>query len=132
MKTDVLTAAPPRPPRPLANPDLFKPSSQERRKVSFQDGPPEEIDNLYEAPESTKRTSATGTKSSKWQPLSAVDPSPVGENDPFSLGDSEDEKDTKNKELSTDEAERVKNATAEAMAAELGSDSKTETKTADQ
>jgi hypothetical protein len=64
--------------------------------------------------------------------LSAVDPSPVGENDPFSLGDSEDEKDTKNKELSTDEAERVKNATAEAMAAELGSDSKTETKTADQ
>lgn len=131
MKADIVKAAPARPPRPLANPDLFKLSSQERRKVSFQDGPPEEIANLYDAPESTKRGSGTGPKSSKWQPLSAVDPSPVGENDPFSLGDSEDEKDTKNKELSTDEAERVKTATAEAMAADLSSDSKAETKTAD-
>jgi hypothetical protein len=55
----------------------------------------------------------------------------VGENDPFSLGDSEDEKDTKPKETSAqeapaDEAERVKKATADAMAEELGSGSKDE------
>jgi hypothetical protein len=65
--------------------------------VSFQDGPPTEIDNIYDAP-SAKRNSSTGSKSSKWQPLSTVEPSPVAENDPFSLGDSDDEKDTKTKE----------------------------------
>ncbi|KAL1964311.1 hypothetical protein VTN77DRAFT_7131 [Rasamsonia byssochlamydoides] len=121
-------AAPPRPMRPLANPNLYKTSApQDRRKVSFQEGPPEEIDNLYDAPESTKRTTSTG-KSSKWQPLSTVEPSPVGDNDPFSLGDSEDERDTKTKDLSADEADRVKKATTEAMAADLGSGSKAEDK----
>lgn len=117
----------------------FKSSSQERRKVSFQDGPPEEIDNIYDASEPSRRSAAAG-KSSKWQPLSTVAPSPVGENDPFSLGDSEDEKDTKPKEAQAketpaqeapaDEAERVKKATADAMAEELGSGSKDEDKKA--
>lgn len=51
-----------------------------------------------------------------------MEPSPVAENDPFSLGDSEDERDTKAKEQNnTDEADRIKKATAEAMAGELGS-----------
>lgn len=109
----------------------FKSSSQERRKVSFQDGPPEEIDNIYDASEPSKRSISTAGKSSKWQPLSTVAPSPVGENDPFSLGDSEDEKDVKpkenqSKEPSVDEADRVKKATADAMAEELGSGSKNE------
>lgn len=64
----------------------------------------------------------------------------MGENDPFSLGDSEDEKDTKPKETpakenpsqeaSTDEADRVEKATADAMAEELGSGSKDEDKKA--
>ncbi|KAH8697031.1 hypothetical protein BGW36DRAFT_159837 [Talaromyces proteolyticus] len=121
-------APPPRPARPLANPNLFKSSSQERRKVSFQDGPPEEIDNIYDSQEPTKRTASTGGKSSKWQPLSTVDPSPVGENDPFSLGDSEDEKDTKPKDTQTDESDRVKKATADAMAEDLGTNSKDEDK----
>ncbi|RKF63281.1 putative cue domain-containing protein [Erysiphe neolycopersici] len=37
------------------------------------------------------------SKQSKWQPLSTVEPNPVSEtdNDPFSLGDSDDEKETK-------------------------------------
>ncbi|CRG85236.1 hypothetical protein PISL3812_02348 [Talaromyces islandicus] len=126
-------APPPKPARPLANVTPFKSSSQERRKVSFQEGPPEEIDNIYDASEPSKRSAG---KSSKWQPLSTVAPSPVGENDPFSLGDSEDEKDTKPKEAQaketpaqeapTAEAERVKKATADAMAEELGSGSKDE------
>merc|ERR1711939_782832 len=60
------------------------------------------------------------SKQSKWQPLSTVDPSPIGEtdNDPFSLGDSEDEKESKDrvggKEIRADD-ERLKKAAAEAM-----------------
>jgi len=73
-----------------------------------------------------ENTPIPAVKQSKWQPLSAVDPSPVGEadNDPFSLGDSEDEKETKDrvggKEIKTDDAERLKKAAAEAMAEDIG------------
>ncbi|KAL4888411.1 hypothetical protein BDV59DRAFT_196464 [Aspergillus ambiguus] len=125
-------APPPRPPRPLANPNLHKTSSPspDRRKVSFQEGPPTEIGNLYDASE--PKRSPAGGKASKWQPLSTVEPSPVGENDPFSLGDSEDEKDPKAKEQNaTDEGERIKKATTEAMAGEVGSASKDGDKTED-
>jgi len=69
------------------------------------------------------------TKASKWQPLSTMEPSPIGDNDPFSLGDSEDEKDTKDKLEKTiskdsatgkeDDNERLKKAAAEAMADSL-------------
>lgn len=82
---------------------------------------------------------ASGGKASKWQPLSTVEPEPITDNDPFSLGDSEDEKEvkeTKPKETkedkedsaakSDDAAERVKKATAEAMADSLGEPAKTE------
>jgi hypothetical protein len=58
--------------------------------------------------------------------LSTVDPSPIGDtdNDPFSLGDSEDEKESKDrvggKEIKMDDAERLKKAAAEAMADNIG------------
>ena len=108
------------PPRPLANPDLFKPtpSPPAGRKVSFQDGPSDETQGDMYGAETPKRPGSTG-KSSKWQPLSTVDPSPVADNDPFSLGDSDDDKDVKSKEQS-DEAERLQKATAEAMSGEIG------------
>ena len=124
-------ALPRRPSRPLANPDLFKKvsPSPNGRKVSFQEGPPEEIHDLYSAP--AKRTPSPGSKPSKWQPLAAVDPSPVGDNDPFSLGDSDDEREVKNKDLRPDEAERLRKATAEAMAEDLGTGSKTGDETKD-
>ncbi|KAJ5777189.1 Ubiquitin system component Cue [Penicillium odoratum] len=112
-------APPPRPPRPVGNPNLKKTSSPspDRRKVSFQDGPPAEID--------TGRNTQSGSKSSKWQPLATVDPSPVAENDPFSLGDSDDEKETKPKEQTTvPESEQLKQATAEAMSGEMDSKDK--------
>ncbi|KAJ5939427.1 hypothetical protein N7466_002561 [Penicillium verhagenii] len=103
-------APPPRPPRPLGATNLKKTSSPspDRRKVSFQDGPATEID--------TGRSS-TGGKSSKWQPLANVEPSPVAENDPFSLGDSDDEKEpSKAKEqTSALESEQTKHATVEAV-----------------
>ncbi|KAL4877195.1 hypothetical protein BJY04DRAFT_131852 [Aspergillus karnatakaensis] len=120
-------APPPRPPRPLANSSLYKSSSPspDRRKVSFQDGPPTEIGNLYDASEPAKRQSPAGGKPSKWQPLSTVEPSPVGENDPFSLGDSDDEKDTKAKDqAATEESDRTKKATVEAVSDDIGLSSK--------
>jgi len=118
--------------RPLANPDLFKPTlpapkSFDGRKVAFQSGPPEDIDLYRTSPKFGAKENATlSGKQSKWQPLSTVEPSPVGEadNDPFSLGDSEDEKESKDrvggKETKMDDAERLKKAAAEAMADNIG------------
>lgn len=121
-------ATPPRSSRPLANPDLFKPtpprpqSTQSGRRVSFQDGPPDEIDIHYpKSPDSINRpSSGAGGKSSKWQPLAPVDPSPVADHDPFSLGDSDDEE-VKKKEVKPDDSERLKQAAAEAMSDDIGS-----------
>ncbi|KAJ5151850.1 hypothetical protein N7492_010145 [Penicillium capsulatum] len=117
-------APPARPPRPGASPSLKTSSpSPDRRKVSFQEGPPTEIEGS-----SAKRNPPTGGKSSKWQPLTTVEPSPVAENDPFSLGDSDDEKESKPKEQTTvPESEQLKKATAEAMSGEMGADSKENT-----
>ncbi|KAL4914215.1 hypothetical protein BDW62DRAFT_190879 [Aspergillus aurantiobrunneus] len=122
-------APPARPLRPLANSALHKkPSpSPDRRKVSFQEGPPTEIGNgnIYDTPEQAKRQSPAGGKPSKWQPLSTVEPSPIGENDPFSLGDSDDEKDTKAKDpATTDGSDYTQKTTAEVASEELGSASK--------
>jgi hypothetical protein len=120
---------PPRPPRPGSTGLKKTASPSSGRRVSFQDGPPTEIDNLYDATPNKRNAPASG-KSSKWQPLATVEPSPVAENDPFSLGDSDDEKDIKTKEQTTvPESEQLKKATAEAMSGELGAstdDKKTE------
>ena len=75
---------------------------------------------------SAKDSVPTSGKQSKWQKLSAVDPSPVGDTDtdPFSLGDSEDEKESKDRvggqEIKTDDVERLKKAAAQAMADPIG------------
>jgi hypothetical protein len=122
-----LVGAPPKKPqRPLANPDLFKPNSSVPggRKVSFQNDPPEEIDDLYSGSSKlSKQQSSTG-KSSKWQPLSAVEPSPVAENDPFSLGDSDDDKETKARENQSDETERLQATTTEAVGGSIETNSR--------
>ena len=117
--------------RPLANPNLFRPDGLARksptgsgRKVSFQDGPPEEIGDMYSGNDksatSTVPAPVSTTKQSKWQPMSQVEPSPV-DNDPFSLGDSDDEKDAKPITLrdDDDDDELVKKATSEAMGDDL-------------
>lgn len=122
--------APRRSSRPLANPDLFKPtpprpqSNQSGRRVSFQDGPPEEIDIHYpKSPDPPNRpSSGAGGKPNKWQPLAAVDPAPVEDHDPFSLGDSDDE-DSKKKDVKADDSERLKEAAAEAMSENIGAPS---------
>ncbi|KAH9908005.1 hypothetical protein F4778DRAFT_457196 [Xylariomycetidae sp. FL2044] len=111
------------------NPNLYRPApsstspNPDSRKVSFKDGT-EDIDP-YEAspripPKDNSATPPPG-KQSKWQPLSSVDPNPIAENDPFSLGDSEDEKDSKggSREIKMEDSERLKQATADAMADSL-------------
>jgi hypothetical protein len=106
--------------RPIANPDLFKntPTHGGSRKVSFQEN--RKDDDLYDvSPDPTKRPPSTGSRS-KWQPLASVDPDPVQEHDPFSLGDS-DEEDNKKKDLKPEDSERLKQATAEAMAESISS-----------
>jgi hypothetical protein len=120
--------APRKPARPLANPDLFRTSTGPRsspgssRKVSFQNGPLEEIkdrDMYGSATAPARPTSAN--KSSKWQPLSTVEPSPVADNDPFSLEDSDEEKDAKPIEMKDDhDHDRVRGATADAMKDDIG------------
>ncbi|KAI2631696.1 hypothetical protein GGS21DRAFT_157171 [Xylaria nigripes] len=116
-------------PQQFSNTSLHKPSASstsnkpEGRKVAFRDTV-EDI-SLYEAsPRFPPKDSAAGPpsgKQSKWQPLSAVEPHPIAENDPFSLGDSEDEKDVKsgNKEIKVEDSERLKQATADAIADSL-------------
>ncbi|KPM43374.1 hypothetical protein AK830_g3209 [Neonectria ditissima] len=116
--------------RPMANTGMYKPpppSSSPKpgsngRRVGFKEET-EEI-NMYESsPRVPPKDAAPGggSRASKWQPLSTVDPSPITDNDPFSLGDSEDEKDTKEKpkETKTEDSERLKKAAAEAMADSL-------------
>ena len=107
--------------RPLANPDLFKPTPTpppgSTRKVSFQN---EDNDDLYrKSPDPAKRPSSSASKN-KWQPLAAVDPSPVGDHDPFSLGDSDDEE-AKKHDIKAEDSERLKKAAAEAMSDDIGS-----------
>ncbi|OAA71254.1 UBA-like protein [Cordyceps fumosorosea ARSEF 2679] len=131
---------------PLSNQGLHRPPPPSKsprpdgRRVGFKEGH-EEI-NMYDSspkvPPKDNPAAAPG-KASKWQPLSTVEPEPITDNDPFSLGDSEDEKEakeTKPKDIKEDKAgsatkvddaaERVKKATAEAMADSLGESIKAE------
>ncbi|CAJ2511465.1 Uu.00g070900.m01.CDS01 [Anthostomella pinea] len=115
--------------RQTSNPNLYRPppsSSSPRpdsRKVAFKEGV-EGIDPYEASPRITPNDSSATPppgKQSKWQPLSAVEPSPITDNDPFSLGDSEDEKDSKagHKDTKMEDSERLKQATADAMADSL-------------
>ncbi|KAK5631283.1 hypothetical protein RRF57_006997 [Xylaria bambusicola] len=114
-----------------SNPNLNKPlpnaTKPDGRKVAFRDTV-EDI-GLYDAspklPPKEGTTSPPTSKQSKWQPLSTVEPSPIVENDPFSLGDSEDEKESKggSREIKLEDSERLRAATADAIADDLVSSS---------
>ncbi|KAI7155024.1 hypothetical protein KC349_g7252 [Hortaea werneckii] len=97
--------------RPKSNPDLFKPQPKPP-----QSGPVDEVDAAE------RKTSAQGgdpEKAKKWQPLTSVAPHPEEDNDPFSLGDDDEEgdgkeggvgktADDKNEDLMKDASERLK------------------------
>lgn len=100
------------PRRPKANPNLFQPSSTTggKRRVSFEERPTtiEDDDDLYRPGSATanRRGSpspargASPVGNSKWEPLKTVEPEPMHK-DPFSLEDSDDEKDGLIKESET-------------------------------
>ncbi|KAM0430572.1 hypothetical protein ACHAPT_005923 [Fusarium lateritium] len=115
--------------RPMANTGMYKPPPPSAspkpstgRRVGFKEET-EEINMYDSSPRVPPKDAAPAgnAKASKWQPLSTVEPSPIAENDPFSLGDSEDEREThqKPKEEKSDDNERLKKAAAEAMADNL-------------
>ncbi|KAI1275788.1 hypothetical protein F5Y07DRAFT_400098 [Xylaria sp. FL0933] len=120
------------------HPNINKPlptatfAKSDGRKVAFRDS----VDDIgpYDAspkiPPKDSGASPPAGKQSKWQPLSTIEPHPIAENDPFSLGDSEDEREPKggSKEIKLEDSERLKAATADAMADNLVS---TTGKTAD-
>ncbi|KAG5919032.1 hypothetical protein E4U42_006626 [Claviceps africana] len=118
------------PGRPMVNsgvhrppPRATSPRAGRGHRVGFKEET-EEI-NMYDASPTVppKDAPPNSGKASKWQPLSAVEPNPITDNDPFSLGDSEDEKEpskeNKSKDTRTDDTERLKTAAAEAMADSL-------------
>lgn len=118
--------------RSYGNPNLFKPPPPSKspkpsdgRRVAFAETV-EDIDAYSASPKLPPKdtTSPPNTaKTSKWQPLSTVEPSPIAENDPFSLGDSDDEREVKDKkEMKAEDTDRLRQATADAMADSLVDD----------
>ena len=95
--SNINAAPPPRPPRPLANPDLFKGGEQpaalgikSAAAAADRKGSP------------TAGSAASRQSSGKWQLLASVEPKPADEledHDPFSLGDSDEEATDANKHL---------------------------------
>lgn len=98
----------PQPRRPKANPDLFQrsPVNKTGRKVSFEDRPTNISDEDLYRPTSNSRPAVVApparqpspATASKWEPLKSVEPAPM-DRDPFSLGDSDDEREATTKEL---------------------------------
>ncbi|THW71468.1 hypothetical protein D6D25_00082 [Aureobasidium pullulans] len=100
--------------RPLANPDLFK-----ANVAPPQSGPVDEVDAIDRR--NQRQPSPSGaSKSAKWQPLTSIAPNPESEeNDPFSLGDSDDEKETKTKDTRESDTARLKEAARKSVTAEF-------------
>lgn len=90
--------------RPLANPDLFKPTPMSPPQ-SF---PVDELGAPYLDPSLNVGGGRSGGK--KWQPLTSIAPHPVDDDhDPFSLGDSDDEE-ARTKDMRAEDTERLKKA----------------------
>lgn len=112
-------APPPQPPRTTSrqkpNPDLFK-----SQPAPPQSGPVDEVD-------AAERRSAGQDpgKAKKWQPLTSVTPNPEEDNDPFSVGDDEDDAKEKSEEVRKDDAERLKDAARNSISGPIDSDAKT-------
>ena len=103
-----LETPPPKPARPLANPNLFKPTPV------APSGPVDEVDALYGQPtQPGRQPSPAGKGGKKWQPLTSLAPNPVtDDNDPFSLGDSDEEQDKK-QDLKPEDTERLKKSASQ-------------------
>ncbi|KAI5206550.1 hypothetical protein E4T38_03750 [Aureobasidium subglaciale] len=106
--------------RPLANPDLYK-----ANVAPPQSGPVDEVDAI-DRRNQRQPSPGAASKSAKWQPLTSIAPNPESdENDPFSLGDSDDEKETKTKDIKESDTARLKEAARESVTAESADAPKT-------
>ncbi|KAI5244555.1 hypothetical protein E4T43_03806 [Aureobasidium subglaciale] len=106
--------------RPLANPDLYK-----AKVAPPQSGPVDEVDAI-DRRNQRQPSPGAASKSAKWQPLTSIAPNPESEeNDPFSLGDSDDEKETKTKDIKESDTARLKEAARKSVTAESAEAPKT-------
>ena len=100
--------------RPLANPDLFKPTPV----GPTQGGQFDDSEGIYRQPSPAARqpSPGAGKGGKKWQPLTTIAPNPESEdNNPFSLGDSDEEDESKAK---SDDPEKKKVAADSAKPAD--------------
>ena len=108
--------APPQPPRTssrkTANPDLFKPQPKPP-----QSGPVDEVDAAER--KSLSKDATEADKNKKWQPLTSVAPHPEEDNDPFSLGDDDEDKD-RTDDLRKDDTLRLKEAASNTVSTGVG------------
>lgn len=101
--------------RPLNDPNLYKVNV-----APPQSGPVDEVD-AADRTSQAQPAPGSAAKSAKWQPLTSVAPNPEAEeNDPFSLGDSDDEKDSKSKDLREADSARLKKAARDSISGESG------------
>jgi hypothetical protein len=116
LRDDDDSQPPPMPPRTSsrksANPDLFK-----SRPKPPQSGAVDEV-------EAAERKSTDGGKAKKWQPLTSVAPAPEEDNDPFSLGDDEEDAGHKSEEVRKEDTERLKKQASESVSAGEAGDAK--------
>lgn len=117
LRDDESTSPPPMPPRTSSrqapNPNLFKPASAPGVGVTRapQSGPVDEV-------EAAGDVAAGDPKAKKWQPLTSVAPHP-DEEDPFSLGDDDDEKGEDTRKADT---QRLKDAARNSISEGDGGD----------
>ena len=116
------TTAPAQPPRTSSrlptNPDLFKPQPKPP-----QSGPVDEVDAFDR--KNPDPSSSTPNNAKKWQPLTSVAPNPEEDNDPFALGDEDDDvPNDKTEDLRKDDTDRLKNAARASISAESGEGAK--------
>lgn len=112
-------APPAQPPRTSsrakANPDLFK-----AHPKPPQSGPVDEVDAAE------RRMASSGQdpdKAKKWQSLTSVAPHPEEDNDPFSLGDDEEDgKPDKEEDIRKEDTERLKKSASNSVSAGTGGD----------
>ncbi|KAK4547293.1 hypothetical protein LTR36_000948 [Oleoguttula mirabilis] len=102
--------------RAKANPDLFKPQPKPP-----QSGPVDEVDAIE------RKLSAAGQDPDKagrkWQPLTSIAPHPADEdNDPFSLGDDEEETGAKVEDIRKEDTDRLKRAARNSVSAGTSGD----------
>ncbi|KAM0697316.1 hypothetical protein Q7P36_003387 [Cladosporium allicinum] len=115
-------APPAQPPRTSSrlptNPDLFKPQPKPP-----QSGPVDEVDAFdRNNPSSTPNNNPNAKK---WQPLTSVAPAPEEDNDPFALGDDDDDiNNSKTDDLRKEDTERLKNAARASISAGSGEGAK--------